>query len=205
MRKKTVGEASPSSKSNPSAKTITKTVRKLTEKKNPTTPTKAASPAAEDTSAAEKINPGIAALPPNKASKSGGKSVKTTQPAEPAAATAKPAVAEQTPAKAPAKKSEIIVKNAPPEKKVPLPRVTTIVANIDVGWGNQVFLRGEGGGLSWDYGVPMTCRDNNEWVWVSAVNESSFVFKFVLNDIFWEQSENRSVNGGEVFTTIPLF
>jgi hypothetical protein len=114
-----------------------------------------------------------------------------------AATPAKPAPDAKAVSAAPARKA--------PEKKAPIPRVTTIVATIDVGWGNQVFLRGEGGGLSWDYGVPMTCRNNNEWVWVSAVNEPTFAFKFVLNDIFWEQSENRLAAGGEIFSAIPRF
>jgi hypothetical protein len=124
-------------------------------------------------------------------------SVAKTVPVSPPPKPVPAASAAQSPAAAPERKA--------PEKKAPIPRVTTIVATIDVGWGNQVFLRGEGGGLSWDYGVPMTCRNNNEWVWVSAVNEPSFAFKFVLNDIFWEQSENRLATGGEIFSAIPRF
>src|SRR5579872_5239985 len=35
----------------------------------------------------------------------------------------------------------------------------TIEAKIDVGFGNTLYLRGEGPGLSWTQGVPLTCVD----------------------------------------------
>ncbi|MGA2052250.1 MAG: hypothetical protein ABSH19_02945, partial [Opitutales bacterium] len=30
-----------------------------------------------------------------------------------------------------------------------------IVALVDVGWGNSIYVRGGSGGLSWDLGIPM--------------------------------------------------
>jgi hypothetical protein len=86
-----------------------------------------------------------------------------------------------------------------------LPPVATIVAKIDIGWGNQLFVRGEGGGLSWEKGTPMTCTGTNEWVWISAPHVASHTFKIVLNDIFWEQGDNHGAVLGETIVLTPLF
>jgi hypothetical protein len=57
-----------------------------------------------------------------------------------------------TPAKKPAK---AVVKTTPvPAAKVaPTTVVTTISASFDVGFGNALYVRGEGAGLSWDKGL----------------------------------------------------
>jgi len=85
------------------------------------------------------------------------------------------------------------------------PPLTTLVALIDVGWGNTLYVRGEGGGLSWDYGVPLTCRSANEWVWVAPDTTPVLTFKFLFNDIWWENSENRQATLGEIYTAAPAF
>ena len=91
------------------------------------------------------------------------------------------------------------------KKKLPAPSVTTIIATADIGWGNQLYLRGEGGGLSWEAGVPMTCNGNDEWVWVSTSNDPIFQFKFVLNDKFWSLGENLVASRGETNRSYPSF
>lgn len=91
------------------------------------------------------------------------------------------------------------------KRKLPAPSVTTIIATADIGWGNQLYLRGEGGGLSWDAGVPMTCNGADEWVWVSTSNDPIFQFKFVLNDKFWSLGENMVASRGETNRSYPAF
>ncbi|MDR2430198.1 MAG: hypothetical protein LBD14_04825 [Puniceicoccales bacterium] len=86
-----------------------------------------------------------------------------------------------------------------------LPPMTTVVARVDVGWGNCVFVRGEGGGLSWEKGVPLLCQDGGEWVWVSTAGDPVFTFKFLVNDIFWEDGENHSVKRGGRHEFSPQF
>lgn len=91
------------------------------------------------------------------------------------------------------------------KKKLPMPSVTTIIATADIGWGNQLYLRGEGGGLSWETGIPMTCNGAEEWVWVTTSNDPVFQFKFVLNDKFWSLGENVVVTRGGTSRTYPAF
>src|SRR5262245_18623488 len=43
------------------------------------------------------------------------------------------------------------------------PVLTTITARYDVGFGNSLFIRGEGPGLSWDQGITMECLGNDLW------------------------------------------
>src|SRR5215213_8603318 len=51
----------------------------------------------------------------------------------------------------------------------------TIEAKIDVGFGNALFLRGEGTGLSWNQGVPLTCVDGSTWKWSGEIsNQAKF-------------------------------
>lgn len=117
-----------------------------------------------------------------------------------------------TPAKSPkkslvksvAEKVEAAAKTVA-KRKLPAPSVTTIIATADIGWGNQLYLRGEGGGLSWDAGVPMTCNGADEWVWVSTSNDPIFQFKFVLNDKFWSLGENMVASRGETNRSYPAF
>ena len=44
----------------------------------------------------------------------------------------------------------------------------TIQAKIDVGFGNTLYMRGEGRGLSWNRGVPLTCVNRSTWQWTGA-------------------------------------
>src|SRR5262245_57692064 len=61
---------------------------------------------------------------------------------------------------------------------------TEIEAKIDVGWGNALYIRGQGGGLTWDKGVPLTCFNGSSWVWFSSVSDK-VIFKLLLNDQIW--------------------
>src|SRR5436853_2805391 len=47
----------------------------------------------------------------------------------------------------------------------------TIQAKIDVGFGNTLYLRGEGEGLSWNQGIPLTCVDGSTWQWSAPVSD----------------------------------
>lgn len=98
----------------------------------------------------------------------------------------------------------VATKKTGAEKKE-LPPMTTVVARVDVGWGNCVFVRGEGGGLSWEKGVPLVCYDGTEWVWISTAGDPVFTFKFLVNDIFWENGENHAVKRGGRHESSPQF
>ena len=126
--------------------------------------------------------------------------VKKTAPQPPA----KTAPAAAKPAVSPTPEKKTLLPKVPVSKKLSA-SVTTLVAIADVGWGNRLFVRGEGAGLSWDFGIPMECRSTNEWLWRSDSPAPVLSFKFVLNDVFWEQGDNRSASRGEIYTAAPVF
>ncbi len=82
---------------------------------------------------------------------------------------------------------------------------TRIVATIDVGYGNTLYLRGSGDGLSWDMGLPMTNTAADEWCWSVYFAQGQLEFKFLINDRVWSVGENITVNAGETSISSPRF
>jgi hypothetical protein len=83
-------------------------------------------------------------------------------------------------------------------------RQVTIQARIDVGFGNALYLRGEGSGLSWSEGVPLTCVDRATWEW-SGKTEEPLKFKLLLNDTVWSQGEDLTATPGQTVEIAPAF
>jgi len=80
----------------------------------------------------------------------------------------------------------------------------TIEAKIDVGFGNTLYLRGEGLGLSWAQGIPLTCVDGKTWKWTGETQEQ-LKFKLLLNDQIWSQGENLVAAPGQKLEISPAF
>ena len=80
----------------------------------------------------------------------------------------------------------------------------TIEAKIDVGFGNALFLRGEGKGLSWNHGIPLTCVDGSTWKW-SVKAEDKVKFKLLLNDAVWAVGEDLEAKPGQNVEVCPSF
>jgi hypothetical protein len=80
----------------------------------------------------------------------------------------------------------------------------TIEAKIDVGFGNSLYLRGEGLGLSWNQGIPLTNVDGNTWKW-SGETKEQLKFKLLLNDQVWSQGEDLVATPGERVEISPAF
>lgn len=74
-----------------------------------------------------------------------------------------------------------------------------------MGFGNQLFIRGEGGGLSWDRGVPLTYCDGATWIWSGEVELGEIVFKLLLNDREWCKGEDVRVAAGNRIEVVPAF
>jgi hypothetical protein len=85
------------------------------------------------------------------------------------------------------------------------PVQTTITAKIDVGFGNALFLRGEGAGLSWDKGVPMECVASDLWRIVLAESARAYTFKFLINDTTWSAGPDFTAACGTSVTLTPEF
>lgn len=88
---------------------------------------------------------------------------------------------------------------------VPKAVVTTISANTDVGFGNALFVRGEGAGLSWDKGLRMECVANDRWSLALGDSSRPFVFKFLVNDDVWSLGDDYTVAPGTSVTLTPSF
>ncbi len=134
------------------------------------------------------------------------KTGKTTAAAKPAAkkTTAKPATKKTAVKKAPAKAAPKRTTVAPSAKSKSSAR-TTITARVDVGFGNDLYLRGEGAGLSWDEGTLMENTSPYEWTFTTTKAKSGIVFKFLINDEVWAEGENLSVAAGGESVTTPSF
>lgn len=82
--------------------------------------------------------------------------------------------------------------------------VTTIEAKLDVGYGNNLFVRGEGAGLSWDHGVPLKCVDPQTWQ-LSVPASDQVKFKLLLNDAVWAKGEDLVAAPGQRVQIAPSF
>jgi hypothetical protein len=109
---------------------------------------------------------------------------------------------EATAPKAPAKKPA-------PAKKKPAaqaePPATYIAAKIDIGFGNQLHLRGEGAGLSWDKGRPMDPAANDLWTATLKGVTGPVTFKVLVNDLSWSAGTDYVVEAGQSVTITPTF
>jgi hypothetical protein len=134
------------------------------------------------------------------------KAVKTSA-AKKAPATKKASAAKGT---APAKKSAAPKADplAPaPAKKTPAEKVekTSIIARVDVGFGNSLYIRGEGAGLSWDKGVQLDNVSPYEWAFSTTKAKGDVTFKFLINDAIWAEGDDLTVAKGGTSISSPVF
>ena len=128
----------------------------------------------------------------------------------PAAVPTPAPAAKVAPAPAPVAKAAPVVKAGPvalPAVKpvASNPVVTSISARIDIGFGNTLYLRGEGPGLSWDRGVAMECVADDLWRIALAETARAYTFKFLVNDLSWSVGPDYSVACGASVTLTPEF
>ncbi|MEY4939246.1 MAG: hypothetical protein RIQ93_981 [Verrucomicrobiota bacterium] len=122
------------------------------------------------------------------------RSTAKTKAAKPAATGAKPARV-----KAPA------VAPAPKVKASSVPPRATVIARIDVGFGNALYVRGEGAGLSWDKGLVMNCVNDDEWQISLGQTDTPVALKFLINDLTWSAGPDFTVVPGVSITVTPEF
>jgi hypothetical protein len=82
--------------------------------------------------------------------------------------------------------------------------VTIIDVKHDAGFGNALFLRGHGGGLTWERGVPLICVDGKTWRWSGRVN-GPITFKPLINDSIWAAGNDLTVKPGQKLEVKPSF
>lgn len=109
-------------------------------------------------------------------------------------------------AKAPAKKAAT-AKAKPAKKAASKTSIakTQILARVDVGFGNSLYVRGEGAGLSWETGLALENISPDEWAFTSNQAQGEFVFKFLINDKIWATGEDLTVAAGSTSISSPTF
>jgi hypothetical protein len=145
-----------------------------------------------------------------KTEKTPAPATKTPAPA-PAAKITSPAPATKTIAPAAARKAAVAPKirstaaAAPAVMSAPKATGVTITAKIDVGFGNSLFLRGSGAGLTWTKGVPLVCVADDAWSLVLPGATGPIAFKFLLNDTAWSTGKDFLAGPGDTVTVTPVF
>jgi len=135
------------------------------------------------------------------------KTTKVTKALTPAKKSAK-TVVKTTPVPAAPVEPTVVVKKATPvpaAKAAPTVVVTTISANFDVGFGNALYVRGEGPGLSWENGLLMKCIAGDTWSVAVGESAKPFVFKFAINDEVWSGGDDYVAASGSSVTLTPVF
>ncbi len=132
---------------------------------------------------------------------------KTTKKTTAAAPKAAPTKTPATKAKAPAKKKAAAAPAAgrakdSVQREAP---ATFISARVDIGFGNHLYVRGEGPGLSWDHGVAMDCIAADGWALTLKGATSSVVFKVLINDEQWCTGNDYVVEPGQSVRVTPSF
>lgn len=97
---------------------------------------------------------------------------------------------------------------APPApKKVRIKKDDTVLtASIFIGIGNKPYLRGHGGGLSWEHGQPMEFEEIGKWRWVAPAGiEEPIEFQVFRNDEDPDRSGRFQLKPGERLEISPVF
>ena len=94
-----------------------------------------------------------------------------------------------------------------PKTQKACPRKSTVaVMKCDIGFGNTLFIRGEGAkNLSWDKGLALTF-DEKEQAWCFRTSGNRPIeFKVLINDSKWSEGENFVLSPGGKQTFEPIF
>jgi hypothetical protein len=83
--------------------------------------------------------------------------------------------------------------------------LTRVEAKIDVGFGNALFIRGQGQGLSWDKGLPLSTVDATTWKWSTTEAKDQLSFKLLVNDQVWAKGDDVVVEAGKSIQLAPVF
>jgi hypothetical protein len=127
---------------------------------------------------------------------------KTIKAAKTSATAPKPAVKTVTKPAAPRKK----VVAAPAVKAGPSKSISTVItATIDIGFGNALYIRGEGASLSWDVGTLMTCVKGDAWSITLPETSKPIIYKFLINDLTWSAGPDYIAESGKKIAVKPTF
>jgi hypothetical protein len=81
----------------------------------------------------------------------------------------------------------------------------TIIAVIDVGFGNSLSVRGDEPFFNWNKGALLGCVAADRWEIVLTGVDRPFQFKFLVNDASWSTGDNYTASPGDTLTLTPAF
>jgi len=86
------------------------------------------------------------------------------------------------------------------------PAVTRLSALVDAGWGHSIAVRGDTEPLDWDLGWPAYPVDDGRWMLVTTeLPPGPFAYKYLLDDVSWQQGDDLSGQGGQDHEDEPVF
>jgi hypothetical protein len=109
-----------------------------------------------------------------------------------------------TQAKAPVAAGKPVAKIEPRTRIITAAAPIVIEAKIDVGFGNHLFVRGQGAGLSWERGVQLENVDSKTWR-IAVPASDKLQFKLLINDSIWAQGEDVVAITGKKIEVTPAF
>jgi hypothetical protein len=89
----------------------------------------------------------------------------------------------------------IMMKKAPLKSTQDLreKNLTRVVIHYDIGFNNNLYIRGSGAGLNWSKGILLRNTRPDEWVWETKEPFLTCEFKVLINDSQYEQGENHTL------------
>lgn len=82
---------------------------------------------------------------------------------------------------------------------------TKVTVKYDVGFSNQLYIRGKGANLSWEKGIVLKNVKPDEWVWETDAHFSNCEFKVLINDKNFESGDNHYLIQGSTIVYTPHF
>ena len=90
-------------------------------------------------------------------------------------------------------------------RSIKRPYPVAIEVSLEVGHEDAIFIRGTGGGLSWDKGQRLRYIQPTKWLWSSTPAAGTIEFQLLLNDQVWERGKTHLVEPGAWLTLTPDF
>lgn len=80
-----------------------------------------------------------------------------------------------------------------------------IIVKYDCGFGNAIYIRGNGSNLSWEKGQILKNTKPDEWTWELDISSPIGEFKVLLNDTEYEVGTNHILEQGSTIQFTPQF
>ncbi len=83
--------------------------------------------------------------------------------------------------------------------------LTKIIAEVNIGFGNTLYIRGAGCGLNWEKGIALKNHDTNFWALELPQCTEDFEYKLLINDKIWNTGENFVAHRNQQNIVKPKF